>query len=155
MLRHLSLLLSLLYLSSISAFLSASFPKLAFVSKEYNGPLLMATFSADGSEYASKDSDYDDEELAKQAEYEKDFNEGGLAPTKEETPVPMSKNAGNRFVAIVWDQEVDTQGRDPMDLHLERDEVVEDHVMFCRKRNLYNETFNTDSMVDILRSLPM
>ena len=27
--------------------------------------------------------------------------------------------------------------------------------MFCRKRNLYNETFNSDSMVDILRSLPL
>ena len=65
------------------------------------------------------------------------------------------KNSGNRFVALVWDQEVDTQGRDQMQLHEDREELVEDHVMFCRKQNLYNETFNTESMVDVMRSYPM
>eukprot|EP00980_Cylindrotheca_fusiformis_P017497 scaffold5490_cov125-Cylindrotheca_fusiformis.AAC.14 len=115
----------------------------------------MASFAADGSEYSSKDSDYDDEELATSPEYERRHPDEIDAPTVEHTPVPMSKNAGNRFVAIVWDQEIDTKGRDALDLHLDRDDTVEDHVMFCRKRNLYNETFNTESMVDILRSLPM
>jgi len=115
----------------------------------------MSTFAADGSEYSSKDSDYEDEEVAKQVEYDRDFGEGDETDVVEEKPIPMSKNAGNRFVAIVWDQEVDTQGRDTLQLHEDRDELIEDHVFFCRKRNLYNETFNSNSMVDILRSLPI
>ncbi|KAL3906417.1 MAG: hypothetical protein SGARI_004017 [Bacillariaceae sp.] len=76
-------------------------------------------------------------------------------PTEELQPVPMSKNTGNRFVALYWDHELQDDGRDPWQLHETRDERNEDHVMFCRKRNLYNETFNQDSMVDILRSLPI
>lgn len=85
--------------------------------------------------------------------------------TIELEPVPMSKNAGNRFVALYWDHELEHQRikaigdpheeRDPWQLHYDRDELNEDHVMFCRKRNLYNETFNTDSMVDVMRSFPM
>ena len=115
----------------------------------------MSSYSADGSEYSSKESDYDDDGLpgddydfSNQAEQE-------MAPTVELQPVPMSKNAGNRFVAFVWDQELDTSGRDALELHEDRDALTEDHVMFCRKRNLYNDTFNTESMVDILKSLPM
>jgi hypothetical protein len=115
----------------------------------------MSSFAADGSEYSSKDSDYDDEEIAKSAEYAQDFSEESETPTVEQKPVPMSKNAGNRFIAIVWDHDMDTQDRDTSDLHQQRDDLIEDHVMFCRKRNLYNETFNTNSMVDIHRSLPM
>ena len=76
-------------------------------------------------------------------------------PTVELEPVGMSKNSGNRFVAVVWDRELDTKGRDALDLHYDRIELTEDHVMFCRKANLYNETFNTESMVDVLWSLPM
>lgn len=119
-------------------------------------PLFMSSFGVDGADYASKDSDYEDEEVKKSPEYDKDYqDEEGATEVVEEKPVPMSKNAGNRFVAIVWDQEIDTQGRDDLELHDDRDDLVEEHVLFCRKRNLYNETFNTDSMVDILRSLPM
>jgi len=117
----------------------------------------MSSFASDGSEYSSKDSDYVDEEAPKTPEYDADatFEDDIASQTVEEKPVPMSKNAGNRFVAIVWDTEVDTQDRDVWQLHEDRDELIEDHVIFCRKRNLYNETFNTDSMVDILRSLPL
>ena len=88
-------------------------------------------------------------------------------PTVELQPVPISKNAGNRFVAFVWDRELrlaapqqhhhhpDTTTTDPLDWHYDRIQRTEEHVMFCRKQNLYNETFNTESMVDILWSLPM
>ena len=158
---ELLLALALVSLGYSDAFSSATVLQkqpLAFVAahQRHGTPLFMSSFAADGSEYSSKDSDYDDEE----------YNEGGDfgrgpddeeydAPVEELKPVPMSKNAGNRFVALIWDADLDTKGRDAMDLHLDRDKLVEDHVMFCRKRNLYNETFNTDSMVDILRSLPV
>ena len=118
-------------------------------------PLFMSSFAADGSEYAASETDYEQEEEMGSPEYEKDYQEEFESEVVEEQPVPMSKNAGNRFVAIVWDREVDTNGKDDLQLHDDRDDLVEDHVLFCRKRNLYNETFNTDSMVDILRSLPM
>ena len=67
-------------------------------------------------------------------------------------PVPRSKNSGSRFLAFVWDKDVDVHGRDANALHWDRNDLIEDHVMFIRQRNLYNETFNSDSMVDILRS---
>ncbi|KAL7579394.1 hypothetical protein ACA910_014063 [Epithemia clementina (nom. ined.)] len=67
----------------------------------------------------------------------------------------MSKNAGNRFVSIVWDRLLDQEGRDALELFYDRIDLTEDHVMFCRKANLYNETFNTESMVDVLWSLPI
>jgi hypothetical protein len=44
---------------------------------------------------------------------------------------------------------------DALDLHYNRMQHTEDHVMFCRKTNLYNDTFNTESNTDILWSLPM
>ena len=116
----------------------------------------LSAFATDGSEYSSKDSDYDDEDNQSFGGFNNmDLDDEEDAPVQELQPVPMSKNSGNRFVALLWDHELDTKGRDSMDLHIDRNELVEDHVMFCRKRNLYNETFNSDSMVDILRSLPM
>lgn len=151
--------LALLWLGLTDAFqLSLRTTKtITFVGKNQNIPLFMSTFAADGSEYSSKDSDYDDDELPQSKIPGQDFEdeEEMDAPVQELSPVPMSKNAGNRFVALIWDQDLDSEDRDALDLHEERNELVEDHVMFCRKRNLYNETFNTDSMVDILRSLPM
>lgn len=117
---------------------------------------------ADGSEYSSKDSgttDTDDTATLDEStsDYERGYRDADEdeTPTIELQPVPMSKNAGNRFVAFCWDRELDTQGRDALDLHYDRIEHTEDHVMFCRKTNLYNETFNTESMVDVLWSLPM
>lgn len=117
---------------------------------------LWSSFAADGSEYKSKDADYDDEDVAMTAGgWEKQYDDDQEAEVQELSPVPMSKNSGSRFVALMWDQELDTKKRDSWMLHHDRNELVEDHVMFCRKRNLYNETFNAESMVDILRSLPM
>ena len=118
---------------------------------------LLSSFAADGSEYKSKDVDYDEEEVATIGGWEnKDmYDEDQEAEVQELTPVPMSRNSGSRFVAVMWDQDLDTKERDSLTLHHDRNMIVEDHVMFCRKRNLYNDTFNTESMVDILKSLPM
>ena len=133
--------------------------KFAFLSNKKRSSSIhryMSSFAADGSEYTSKEPDYDDEEITSAADYKRGFDDDeDDTPTIELQPVPMSKNSGNRFVAIYWDQELDTKGRDALDLHYDRDELVEDHVLFCRKRNLYNETFNYDSNVDILFSFPM
>jgi len=124
----------------------------------------MSSFSADGTEYSSKDSDYDTDDTEEKnwgdedGEYHADGEDD--VETVEQKPVPMSKNAGNRFVALYWDHELEQNKAegDPREswwLHYDRDDLNEDHVMFCRKHNLYNETFNQDSMVDVMRSLPL
>ena len=116
----------------------------------------MSTFAADGSEYSSKESDYDeDDEAMMGGSGGGPFSEGGESPTVELEPVPNSKNSGNRFVVFVWDRLLDTKGRDVLDLHYDRIDRTEDHVMYCRKANLYNETFNADSMVDVMWSYPI
>lgn len=38
------------------------------------------------------------------------------------------------------------------EMHRDRIALTEDHVMWARKQNLYNDTFNTESMADILWS---
>ena len=138
-----------------SAFLSQS-PTIPFVRSTHSDSVLhMSSFVGDGSDYSSKDSDLDVDEDALLDGPTGGYCLGSETPTIELQPVPMSKNAGSRFVAFVWDKQLDTEGRDALDLHYDRIGKTEDHVMFCRKVNLYNETFNTDSMVDILWSYPM
>ena len=124
--------------------------------------LFMSSFSADGSEYSSKDSDYDTDELEERNWGDNNQYDDGEddVETIEQKPVPMSKNAGNRFVALYWDHELEQnklegEPRESWWLHYDRDDLNEDHVMYCRKANLYNETFNQESMVDVMRSLPM
>jgi hypothetical protein len=141
--------------------------------------LHQSSFAADGSEYSSNDNSFDndgddDGDLASTAtntDYEKSYldYDQDETPTVELKPVPMSKNSGNRFVAFVWDRELMKQKakaakaknneddllQDGLDLHYNRIALTEQHVMYCRKANLYNETFNTESMVDVLWSLPM
>ena len=114
----------------------------------------MSSFSVDGSEYSSKDSDYEDDDDQGSGDFSNGYRDPDESdsPTVELQPVPMSKNSGNRFVAFLWDRLLDTENRDAMELHLDRIDLTEDHVMFCRKANLYNNEFNTDSMVDILFS---
>ena len=126
--------------------------------------LAMSSFASDASEYRSSDSDYDDDDddygddsSSGRSRYDDESSMADV-PVQELQPVSMSKNGGNRFVALYFDHEVvsDDDDRDALALHYDRNgQTNEDHVMFCRKRNLYNETVNTDSMVDILRSLPM
>jgi len=120
--------------------------------------LHQSSFTADGSEYSSKDkSDFDDED-DKSSAYGRTYKDDDQddTPTIEMEPVPLSKNAGNRFVALIWDRELaGDSSKDALDLHNDRIQLTEDHVMFCRKANLYNETFNTESNVDVRFSLPM
>ena len=109
----------------------------------------------DGSEYSSKDSDFvnDDDMTGNDfRRFREDGDEEDDSPTVELQPVAMSKNSGNRFVAFVHDRLLDTENRDALDLHYDRFKLTEEHVMFCRKACLYNEEFNTDSMVDVLWS---
>jgi uncharacterized protein YciI len=115
-------------------------------------PLFMSTYSVDQSDYSPKESDF---------ENDNDWTTASLLDrpiiadkfqSKELSPVPMSKNAGNRFVVFLWDRILDSKSRDPIMLHEERIQYTEGHVMSCRKANLYNETFNAESMVDVLWS---
>lgn len=83
-------------------------------------------------------------------------------PVTEEIPVPTSRNnVGNRFVALVYDRSISTKEyeEDSDDesgalwgMHEDRVALTEDHVMWARKQNLYNETFNTGSLADVLWS---
>jgi len=128
-------------------------------SKFNNFSTELKSFYSDSSDYKSSDSDFDsDEESASElgvpVNAESDEED---VPTIEETPVPMSKNSGSRFVAFVFDKMIYSGDKemDIMDFHEDRIKVTEDHVMFCRKANLYNETFNTESMADVLWSHQM
>jgi hypothetical protein len=139
--------------------------------------LLFSSFASDSSEYAADRGSTDDgDEDSMAGNIYRSDQEGEIdnnndedeTPTIELQPVPISKNCGNRFVAIVWDrkhrqrkkqnkqqQQEDDNDEDVWDWHEQRVEHTEDHVLFCRKQNLYNETFNTESMVDVLWSLQM
>jgi len=115
------------------------------------------SFFSDSAEYSSSESDLDAEEDEIDTGFESTsrVSEDDENPTIEETPVPMSKNAGNRFVAFVFDRTLNLlagKSVDPIEMHENRILDTENHVFFCRKTNLYNETFNTDSIADVLWS---
>jgi hypothetical protein len=117
---------------------------------------LYSSFISDGSDYSSKSGDYvDEEENAGPKRYVNYRDDEDETPTIELQPVPPSKNSGNRFVAVVWDRDLSSPEKDGLDMHYDRIQWTEDHVMYCRKANLYNETFNQESQVDVLWSLPM
>ncbi len=118
------------------------------------------SFYSDSSDYKSSDSDFtSDDESNSAVGVPLAGNEEVESPVTEESPVPMSKNSGNRFIALVFDKSImASRGEldiDVMKLHQERIDLTEEHVMFCRKANLYNETFNQESMADILWSFQM
>jgi hypothetical protein len=117
--------------------------------------LLFSSFAADGSEYSNDTPDVNDDDEDTRMRFGPNYRDQDDTPTIELGPVPMSKNSGNRFVTIVWDRELVPRENDSWSLHESRIEYTEDHVMYCRKANLYNDTFNTESMVDVLWSLPM
>jgi len=126
-----------------------------YVSSSLSPTGLRMSFVADSSDYSSSDSDYTSDEDSK-SEYgfgNQGDGEDEESPSIEEIPVPMSKNAGSRFVAMVFDRALASSDQDDViALHQNRIELTEAHMMFCRKQNLYNETFNTESMADILWS---
>ena len=159
----LSRISSTIWLLFIASFQSSSgfAPNVNLVPPTQNVRIAMAlrmSFVADSSDYSSSDSDYtSDEEMDYGYGIDRQNNDGDEeeeSPSAEETPVPMSKNAGNRFVAVVFDRTLSDE-TDVLALHQNRIDLTEDHVLFCRKQNLYNETFNTESMADILWSFQM
>ena len=98
------------------------------------------SFYSDSSDYKSSESDFQtDEEPTSEfgVPIREDDEE---SPSEEITPVPMSKNAGNRFVAFVFDRTLTEEKGggvgggeevDVMELHRERIALTEEHVMFC------------------------
>lgn len=113
----------------------------------------------DMSDYSSGPSDYDDDSEVGESAYagmreaaEKAAAESVASEVKLEQPPPLSKNAGNAFVALVFDKALDTHGREWDDLMEDRIVDTGKHVRWCREANLYNETINADSMVDVRRS---
>jgi hypothetical protein len=152
------------------SFQSTSKPIAFTTTRSLQLPRLYSSFAADGSEYSSNDKPEDEDESGTGlggSGFRDD--DGDETATVELQPIPTSKNSGNRFVAFVWDQVLDniygsgssesvaagTTKKDALDLHYDRMQHTEDHVMFCRKTNLYNDTFNMESNTDILWSLPM
>ena len=116
------------------------------------------SFMADSSDYKPSQSDYGDGDGADaNAPASPLRGEIELAdvPTLEEIPVPMSKNnVGNRFLALVYDRQLSTKEYEEdegavWEMHRDRIALTEEHVMGARKQNLYNETFNTESMADV------
>ena len=125
------------------------------------------SFVADSADYTPETTDYVDgnEEATASVAPERD-GDVDLAdvPVTEEIAVPMSRNnVGNRFVAVVFDralspkhkQNEEDDGSVVWETHHDRIALSEAHVMWARKQNLYNETFNTESMADVLWSRQM
>jgi len=125
----------------------------------FSSSCLQMSFYSDSSDYKSSESDFStDEEPMSEFGVPINNEDDKGSPSTELTPVPMSKNSGNRFVAVVLDKDMmslNPEANDDLDLmemHQSRIALTEEHVMFTRKTNLYNETFNTESMADILWS---
>ena len=127
----------------------------------------LMSFMADSSDYKADKSDYgeggDDATGGDAASPIRGEVDMADVPVTEEVAVPNSRNnVGNRFVALVFDRslcskydlenwEENNNGEEnPLwEMHKDRVALTEDHVMWARKQNLYNETFNTESMADI------
>ena len=127
---------------------------------------LRMSFMADSSDYKNDKSDTIDDDSTNDATAplrgEVDMAD---VPVTEEIPVPMSRNnVGNRFVAVIYDNEFnnnskggggdddDAEKKDVWEMHEDRIALTERHVMWARKQNLYNDTFNTESRADVLWS---
>ena len=123
------------------------------------------SFMADSSDYKADKSDFgegdeDGDSTTVPLRGEVDMAD---VPVTEEIAVPMSRNnVGNRFFALVYDRSHSSR-YDPnanedgfaktlWEMHEDRVALTEDHVMWARKQNLYNESFNTESMADVLWS---
>ena len=115
---------------------------------------------ADSSDYKADKSDFGEgnEDANSPASPLRGEVDMADVPVTDEIPVPTSRNnVGNRFLAIVFDRSLSTKEYDEDEdelwgMHEDRVALTEDHVMWARKQNLYNETFNTESMADVLWS---
>jgi len=119
---------------------------------------------ADSSDYKPSNSDYGDGGEDGNSPTSPLRGEVDMAdvPVTDEIPVPMSRNnVGNRFIAFIFDRSVSQKDYDDLEeddnaklwaMHEDRVALTEDHVMWARKQNLYDENFNTASMADVLWS---
>lgn len=118
------------------------------------------SFMADSSDYKPNQGDYGEggEDGANPEAPLRGEVDMADVPVIEEIPVPMSRNnVGNRFLALVYDRAHsstynDGSAEELWEMHHDRVALTERHVMWARKQNLYNETFNTGSMADVLWS---
>jgi len=143
-----------------SAFIISQQQRTTLENKNVVNKGLSMSFVADGSDYSSTDSDYESEDdggISNQGSRSAGFRPLAIdEPAIEESPVPSSKNSVNRFIAFYYDKDIDALQRDDiMELHEDHVSCTEDHVMYCRKANLYNETFNYNSMTDVVWSYPL
>ena len=108
---------------------------------------LLMSFVADSSDYKADRSDFgdgsDDDPDGTSAPLRGEVDMADV-PVTEEVPVPMSRNnVGNRFVAVVFDAAYDASGsKDAWEMHNDRIALTERHVMWARRQNLYNDTFD-------------
>jgi hypothetical protein len=127
---------------------------------------LKMSYVADSSDYGSDgESEYEDDAVEKKDELKEGpgYREFQDTPTQEEQPVPMSKNAQKRFLIYYYDKDVDVHasvdgdddGRSAWEGHDLRERLMEQHVLWARTANLYNETFNQNSMADVVWSYPL
>ena len=157
----LAAIVSILISTSSNAFHLPSSPTL---NVHQTSTTSLMSFMADSSDYKGDKSDFN--------EGGEDGTKGAASPIRgevdmadvpvtEEVAVPTSRNnVGNRFLALVFDRQLcskydlenweENGEENPVwEMHKDRVALTEDHVMWARKQNLYNETFNTESMADI------
>jgi hypothetical protein len=125
----------------------------------------MSSFVSESSDYTAGGGDGggEEEDVVDSNAPRRSGSTNQDAPTMEHEVVGMSRNnVGSRWVALVWDKALEATSsseaapaRGPWELHFDRISRTEEHVLFCRKQNLYNETFNLESRADIVWSYPM
>jgi len=126
---------------------------------------LRMSYVADSSDYSSEDSEIEDESANNDGEdyMGPGYREFQDVQAVEEKPIPMSKNAQKRFLVYYYDHDVDAHadvdgdgsGRDVWERHDLRQNLMEQHVLWARTANLYNHTFNNNSMADVVWSYPL
>ena len=125
------------------------------------------SFMADSSDYKADKSDFgagedDGGDSSSTAPLRGEVDMADV-PVTEEIAVPMSRNnVGNRFLALVFDRshssryaadaDEEDYANSLWEMHEDRIALTEDHVMWARKQNLYNDTFNTESRADVIWS---
>jgi hypothetical protein len=118
---------------------------------------LQMSYVSDSSDYGGgDDTDYEDEGGTKEQASGPRYREFQDEPAVEAKPVPVSKNSGYRFVALYYDAEVDVNpARTRWERHCLRMNLMQHHVLWARCTNMYNETFNNNSMADVVWSYPL
>lgn len=139
---------------TVSAFASRYFNSAA-PTKDMVGALRMS-YVSDSSDYGGDDEYEDDSSSRDESISGPRYREFQDVPAVEAKPVPLSKNSGSRFLALYYDAEVDAiQTRTRWERHMLRCQLMQHHVLWARCANLYNETFNNQSMADIVWSYPL